>query len=203
MIFTKDQLEKIQYDSKIIKSKVVVLLPGQPGVMIGTDDTVSYIKIIPYITDKPSIWCTTKDSVYFTASIPYMLEMIESSIDNTIDIPLMDNLKFNLLFGKIIKGYHYYSDIINRAPSTYYKDIHLNPDFMRTISVPASQGESCWHIDKNHSVYLYSGLVPVNKSDTVDLIIFEYPNTNNFVCKFIVNKGKKGVISVLMNPLRL
>lgn len=203
MIFTKEQLERIQLDSKLIKSKVIVILPGQPGVMLGTDDTVSYIKLIPYNANTPSIWCTTKDSVYFTASIPYELEAITNSIDNTVNIDVMDNLRFNLLFEKIVKGYNFYVNVVNTAPPMYYKGIHLNPDFMRAISIPASQGETCWHIDRTHCIYLYSGLIPVNKSDTVDLVIFECPNTNSFVSKFTVNKGKKGLIDILIHSTKL
>lgn len=200
MIYTREQLVKIQEDAKILKSRIIVILPGHPGVMIGTDDTVSYFKIIPYDADFPSIWTTVKDAVPFTNSIPILFENMDMNYCDTIELP--DDLRFNLLFNKILNGYKFYMDVTDNNNSIEYSDIHLNTDFLRIQSLPASKGATNWIIDNDHCIYLYTGLIPTVKSDKVSLSIFDYSPTT-YVCRFTVDKGKKGVILIYIYCARL
>lgn len=201
MIYTREQLDKILNDSKILKSRIIVILPGHPGVMIGTDDTVSYFKIIPYDADYPSIWTTVKDAVPFTNSIPVLNEKMNYNMIDCIDIP--DDLRFNLLFNKILHGYKFYIDnTTNDEASILYENIHDNVEFQRIQAMPASKGATNWIIDNNHCIFLYTGLINTVKTDKIHLNIFDYTPTT-YICRFTVDKGKKGLIRIYLYCARL
>lgn len=202
MIYTKDQLVKIDEDSKILKSRVIAILPGNPGFMIGTDDTAAYLKVIPYNSSNPGIWNINKDPIMFTNSIPNLIEYLDSGIsDNTVNI--IDVWYTNLLFIKILNRYNFFKDIENNLPCIQYNCIHTNSEFMRIMSIPASQGATRWVIDNSHVIYLYSGLLNVNKSDAVDLKIYDHPDGETFISKFTLDKGKKGKFDVYLHCLKV
>lgn len=200
MIYTREQLAKIQDDSKILKSRIIVILPGSPGVMIGTDDTVSYFKIIPYNATSPSIWTTVKDAVPFTNSIPTLFDKMNLSYVDSIELP--DDLRFNLLFNKVLNGYRFYIENTNTQPDAIYENIQDNPEFQRIQSLPASKGASNWLIDNNHCLFLYTGLINTVKTDKISLSIFDY-DMKTYICRFTVDKGKKGLIQIYIYCARL
>lgn len=202
MIYTKDQLVKIDEDSKILKSRVIAILPGNPGFMIGTDGTAAYLKVIPYNSPNPGIWNINKDPIMFTNSIPNLIEYLDSGIsDSTVNI--IDVWYTNLLFIKILNRYNFFKDIENNSPCIQYNCIHTNSEFMRIMSIPASQGATRWVIDNSHVIYLYSGLLNVNKSDAVDLKIYDHPDGETFISKFTLDKGKKGKFDVYLHCLKV
>lgn len=201
-VYTKDQLLQLIDASKLFKSRVIVTVPGNPGTVIGTDDTISYLKMAPYVSQYSNIWNVNKDPLIFTNSIPVILESMNSGslIDNTISIP--DNLYSNLFYQKIINGFRFFLQS-ERLPFTHYSNIHTNSEFMRIVSLSASQGSTDWIIDKDrhYMISLYSGLVNVNKSDQVDLFIHDTSDCT-LMAKFVVDKGKKGKISIYMHTIR-
>lgn len=195
MVFTLDELTSIRQANKLLKCKVLVIIPGNPGIMIGTDETVSYIKFIPYVSDKYSIWMTTKDQDYFTKSLSSAIDYIQqSSLSNQIDLDF--NLQFNLLFIKIMQAYNKLLGLCSN-PSSQYENIQLTAEFNKIINLPSSQGAVNYTIDNNHCVYLYQGLIPASKSDSISLYIYDI-NNEIFGCRFIVDKGKKGLINTYM-----
>ena len=195
MIFTIDELNAIKESNKLIKCKVLVIIPGNPGIMIGTDETVSYIKVVPFISNKYSIWITTKDQDYYTKSLSEAIDYIEKvSLTNQIDLDF--NFQFNLLFLKIVQAYYKLMDLCAN-PSYQYENIQLTSEFNKIANIPASQGAINYIVDSNHCIYIYQGLLSVTKSDKVSLNIYDISN-DIFGCRFIVDKGKKGLINIYM-----
>lgn len=195
MVFTLDELYAIRQANKLIKCKILVIVPGNPGTIIGTDETVSYIKIIPFVSDKYSIWITTKDNDYFTKSLSGSIDYIEKiSLSNQIDIDF--NLQFNLLFIKIMQAYNKLLGLCAN-PSTQYENIQLTAEFNKILCLSSSQGAINYTIDNKHSIYVYQGLLSASKSDKVSLNIYDISN-DIFGCRFIVDKGKKGLINTYM-----
>lgn len=200
MIFTKEELQSIKDANKLLKCKVLVVIPGFPGMIIGTDDIVSYLKIIPFMSDKSSIWSSAIDTIPFTVSLPESINYLENiSLSNQIDLDF--NLSFNLLYKKVCDGYNRIMEYCSINPSVIYENIQSG-DFNRIITLPASYGASNYIIDNSHCIYLYQGLIPATKSDKVNLTIYDFDDFT-FVSKFTVDKGKKGLITIYLLCRRL
>lgn len=195
MVFTLDELLQIWQTNKLLKCRILVIIPGNPGIMIGTDETVSYIKTLPYVSDKYSIWSTIKEKDYFTKSLTCTINYVrQASLSNQIDIDF--NLQFNLLFIKIMQAYHKLIGLCSN-PSIQYENIQLTAEFNKVLNLPSSQGAINYNIDNDHCIYIYQGLISASKSDKVSLNIYDI-NNDIFGCRFIVDKGKKGLINTYM-----
>lgn len=203
MIFHKDELTKLFNDTKILKTRVIMTIPGNeqsPGIAIGTTEELSFLKVMTYPNDKLSIFGTTVESGVGLLSIT---ELIKNSDDSLFTsnygkdyVYVPDVNRFNNIFlNKVYCAYINVLSMINSSiRTTSYADIQLNQDF---INIQNSYGEYKWKIDEYHLVYLYNGLINVNKSDTISLNIYDLPN-NQFICVFSVTKSKKLVISTFM-----
>jgi hypothetical protein len=203
MIFHKDELTKLFNDTKILKTRVIMTIPGNeqsPGIAIGTTEELSFLKVMTYPNDKLSIFGTTVESGVGLLSIT---ELIKNSDDSLFTsnygkdyVYVPDVNRFNTIF--LNRVYCAYINIINMINSsirtTTYTDVQLNQDF---INIQNSYGEYKWKIDEYHSIYLYNGLINVNKSDIVTLNIYDLAN-NQFICVFSVTKSKKCVISTFL-----
>ena len=203
MIFHKDELTKLFNDAKILKARVIMTIPGNeqsPGIAIGTTEELSFLKVMTYPNDKLSIFGTTVESGVGLLSISELIKNADDSLFTSdygkdyIYVP--DVNRFNNIF--LNKVYCAYINVINMINSsirtTSYNDVQLSQDF---INMQNSYGEYKWRIDEYHSIYLYNGIINVNKSDSVSLNIYDLPN-NQFICVFSVTKSKKLVISTFM-----
>lgn len=203
MIFHKDELTKLFNDAKILKARVIMTIPGNeqsPGIAIGTTEELSFLKVMTYPNDKLSIFGTTVESGVGLLSISELIKNADDSLFTSdygkdyIYVP--DVNRFNNVF--LNKVYCAYINVINMINSsirtTSYNDVQLSQDF---INMQNSYGEYKWRIDEYHSIYLYNGIINVNKSDSVSLNIYDLPN-NQFICVFSVTKSKKLVISTFM-----
>lgn len=203
MIFHKDELTKLFNDAKILKARVIMTIPGNeqsPGIAIGTTEELSFLKVMTYPNDKLSIFGTTVESGVGLLSISELIKNADDSLFTSdygkdyIYVP--DVNRFNNIF--LNKVYCAYINVINMINSsirtTSYNDVQLSQDF---INMQNSYGEYKWRIDERHSIYLYNGIINVNKSDSVSLNIYDLPN-NQFICVFSVTKSKKLVISTFM-----
>ena len=203
MIFHKDELTKLFNDAKILKARVIMTIPGNeqsPGIAIGTTEELSFLKVMTYPNDKLSIFGTTVESGVGLLSISELIKNADDSLFTSdygkdyIYVP--DVNRFNNVF--LNKVYCAYISVLNMINSsirtTSYNDVQLSQDF---INMQNSYGEYKWRIDEYHSIYLYNGIINVNKSDSVSLNIYDLPN-NQFICVFSVTKSKKLVISTFM-----
>jgi len=203
MIFHKDELTKLFNDAKILKARVIMTIPGNeqsPGIAIGTTEELSFLKVMTYPNDKLSIFGTTVESGVGLLSISELIKNADDSLFTSdygkdyIYVP--DVNRFNNIF--LNKVYCAYINVLNMINSsirtTSYNDVQLSQDF---INMQNSYGEYKWRIDEYHSIYLYNGIINVNKSDSVSLNIYDLPN-NQFICVFSVTKSKKLVISTFM-----
>lgn len=201
MIYHKNELIKLMEDSKIVKSRIITTLPGDensPGIMIGCSDELSYLKVMTYPNNRASIFANAiSDNP--NGVIPFT-DLIKAADDGLfvgncgkdyVEVPEVNRFT-NVFFNNV---YNAYKNIILstiNAPTTIYRDIHLNPDFLR---IQSSYGEFKFRVDDKHQMYLYPGLININKSDKVDLTIYDLPN-NIFVCMFSLAKPKNVVISI-------
>ena len=203
MIFHKDELTKLFNDAKILKARVIMTIPGNeqsPGIAIGTTEELSFLKVMTYPNDKLSIFGTTVESGVGLLSISELIKNADDSLFTSdygkdyIYVP--DVNRFNNVF--LNKVYCAYISVLNMINSsirtTSHNDVQLSQDF---INMQNSYGEYKWRIDEYHSIYLYNGIINVNKSDSVSLNIYDLPN-NQFICVFSVTKSKKLVISTFM-----
>jgi hypothetical protein len=75
------------------------------------------------------------------------------------------------------------------VPNYREENLRSNDRFNSIISSKAADGASLFIINNRYMMYIYSGLLPINKSDKVTLDIYDVDNYS-FLVKFIINKGK-------------
>lgn len=81
------------------------------------------------------------------------------------------------------------------------ENIQTNNNFMNILALKSADGAIPFIIDPNHIVMLFNGLIPVLKSDKVNVEVNDFKDNKDFFeAKFIVIK-KKCTISLSMNCL--
>lgn len=81
----------------------------------------------------------------------------------------------------------------------YEKDnIHESDEFIRYRSSASADGNILYIPENTRcAMYIPIGVLPLNKSDKLNIKIY-YVNESLFISRFIINKGKKGVIDIYM-----
>lgn len=75
----------------------------------------------------------------------------------------------------------------------YSVDLRKDAEFEACLNLKAKDGARIYKYkspsSKIYPISIFSGLLPVNKSDKVYLQVIEENNGQTFICKFIINKG--------------
>lgn len=75
------------------------------------------------------------------------------------------------------------------TPDINIPDLKADSQFNEFLTYKAKDGKFDYKVDSTHIISLFSGLIPVNKSDKLSLEIFDIGNENTFISIFNVNKG--------------
>lgn len=75
------------------------------------------------------------------------------------------------------------------VPSLRIDDLKSNIEFMEILALKSGDGQSLFRASSKHILTLFTGLIPINKSDKASLEIYDIDNYS-FIAKFIINKGK-------------
>lgn len=72
-------------------------------------------------------------------------------------------------------------------------DLKIDDDFANILAQKAADGANPYKINKKYILYIYSGLLPVNKKDRVCVDIYDIYNPDGsqdlFLAKYGINKG--------------
>ena len=145
---------------------------------LGIPTTVlqTFIKEIPeFIGNKP-----VGDNIYIDYNKGYICVCDE------------DYLQFDSVLGdKIVELFVTltYSKSISLMKLNY-PNLREDEEFERCLALKSAQGAVMYHKD-GYCMSLFSGLLPINKADKVDLII--YPNEKYFTAEFKITKKKPNI----------
>lgn len=110
-------------------------------------------------------------------------------IKNNISYELNDNHIWNKMMNNLNK----INNIKTNITPIIYNNIHENEYFLECISKKAVDGASKFIIDKYY-LYIWNGLLNRNKSDKVDLLIYDDFSSYTFLAEFIIYKKKNIVV---------
>jgi len=75
------------------------------------------------------------------------------------------------------------------VPDLVVDSVKSNEEFMKILSNKSADGANFFKINDKYIMSIYSGLLPINKSDKVSLEIYNI-DEYSYISKFIINKGK-------------
>ena len=131
-------------------------------------------------------------SMYFINNLGYVIDVNDSSngiVFNSVGMTYYDIL--NLKQQKFNKWYSVRNNIFNDlwdCQNHVYDNIQDMDNFKEISNMKADQGAKPFIID-NHIIWLFKGLIPNNKSDKVDLWIYDYSDSVELF-NFIIHKKK-------------
>ena len=70
-------------------------------------------------------------------------------------------------------------------------------------SLKSDDGSRFLSMDPKHIISVYSGMLPVNKADNLDIVLYDNPMDNKFLMKFIITKKKQDPIEIYSFFLRV
>lgn len=134
---------------------------------------------------------------------PEEFMFVQSRYDYTIDIVKFMNL--SKIYNDMTNIFVSYIQMINQNQyqSFVYNNFHLNEDFIRINSLKSKDGAKPLIIDR-HIIYMYKGLIPINKKDELSLTIYETENSIDLF-NFEIYKKKQPVMKMILcclNPNR-
>lgn len=179
---------------KKLKAPLVTIDNNNPNTIIGVYDdfkvlrTMNLIEPAPFLT--PGMWLnlgiTTKLNLEDTIPVE-LIEMINGPVltDNNdnelfyIDVNRELNRKFDELKFQLNNGIY----------TKQYEGIFNEGEFFEGFNeLKASDGASLFKIAPRICLFVYKGLIPYNKGDTVIYNI--YCGSTNFIAEFITKKKK-------------
>lgn len=182
-------------------------------ILIGTDNTKTNIKIYKMNTPIPltPVTIITKElSTGFFSNITDTNIIFDfgqrkiycpnnKSYAEESNIMLDLNMAKNLIirYNNLMESLYRCNNVIN------YKEITNDEYFQPYKLLKAADGAQLYNPNGNidHGMYLYSGAIPLNKSDKVELKIYEHGDT--FISNFTVYKKKLNPINIYFRFIKL
>jgi hypothetical protein len=183
----KNQLVDIYSKAKMLKADIVILYPN--GTLVGTNYEGSVIKKIQalYLSDGFIMEMTAFKSVIDNIdSYPEIVAINNNPRDMTLSL-IYNHLLNNALFMNN-----------NMMASLGYMKIYeeyLTEEFKETYyGLRADDGSILYrNIVVNNRVYMitmFSGFIPMLKTDVVSLSIYDNPDRNDFYIQYKINRKK-------------
>lgn len=188
---------------KVLKPEYFYLLSD--GTLLGTDDSFSSLRIIETDIYGYELFQSSNDFKNFMKD-PNIIIM------DTIEIRDIPNTSWINLDAGLLKNmyegcYEIYGDDFtesNIALGIYLSSKHYDDcnNIMETyFNIKASDGAIPVRVD-NHYFYIFSGFLPLNKSDKLEMTI--YDNVLDFVIKYEITKKKfKNKVTVFYKYLKV
>lgn len=79
--------------------------------------------------------------------------------------------------------------ILNMAPIAKYDNLKNDELFLDILSKKMSDGANIYNLDMKHTMYIFSSLHPINKTDKVSCTIYPYDD-KSYISYFVIDKNK-------------
>lgn len=171
--------------------------------LMGCDECMTYLKTID-LSDK--IECPYP--LFFSNKCIKDLSLKITAIGvkgiTDTDIIFNDNTTFCIYYYKSVKQmkelYFRVCNYINNNEIKFNYDVlRGNEQFEHALSLKSKEGISFLKIDRVYMLSLFSGLLPVNKSDKVSLTIYSNDADFAFLSHFVIKKAKSIDVNVYVN----
>lgn len=186
-LISKDYFQKTLM--KIIKAMKCDLYLITDSMIIGTNEEHSYLSVVSgLINGIPDM-----KNAYIEISKNSLLE-IDSILSKNDEEP------FNLIWAMArINGKYGISSImdtynrtilyINNIPDFYSSNIKENEDFNNILGLKSADGAVPFRFGDGDTIFIYPGLLGINKSDVVSMKYFRTANIIGYdICEFDINK---------------
>jgi hypothetical protein len=183
----KNRLVDIYSKAKMLKADIVILYSN--GILVGTNYGGSVIKKIQtlYISDGFIMEMTAFKSII-------------DNIDNYPEIVLINNnprdMTLALIYNHLSSSTLFMNDhMIDSLGYMKIYEEYLTEDFKETYSsLRADDGSILYRNiivhDKMYMITMFSGFIPMLKSDIVSLSIYDNPDRNDFYIQYMINRKK-------------
>lgn len=189
MIYNIEPFEYILKSTKRIKKPLVKIYPD--GFVIGTDTSFATINIlsqnnnnynmsIPYIFMNTSVLKFSKDILDYNGSLNYSkfnISIKDVVLDNCIEL----NYRFSLLHDTVMS--------LTSNP-VLYKEENIQNSISDMFMLKMADGSKMYTINKRFLMTSFNSIHPVNKSDRVDLTIFD-GDIYSYIAQFTIYKEKE------------
>ena len=174
---------------KSMKCDRYILLPDR---IIGSDNNVvsiteAYVNTLieePYFEINKDILKELDDTIkQYIKNVDNKSKLETAMVDNLIkyrSITRLGDIDIISIYTKIC------SNINPNYIISYNEDIKQDENFNYCLSLKAKDGLGKYIYD-NKFISVFSGLLPINKSDKVSIEIYKSDN-NTFLCRFIIDK---------------
>lgn len=200
--------------AKGIKSMKADLVYVKGNTLYGTDNNFTILKT--YILDtivpiKPFTIITKTLSSEFFNSIVDIYIKIDTDINKIYctanrsiveDYPEMINNRYNDRIESIVSNINL-STNSQFTRCIYFGEITNDENFQRFKTIKSGEGADLYIPCNNteYSMYLYSGAIPMIKSDKIILNIFDLGNT--FIANFQIIKKKNNIVNLYIKYVKL
>jgi hypothetical protein len=169
---------------KSMKTDIVLLTPDK---IIGVDSNLSSVKVVNFITNIPYYYVFTVKNLieYISSFLDQNLQFFPNSIGNLQSIQNMIEYIYAMYQRAIIPNI-----ILQR-----YNNAHLDPEFNKLLTLKSGDGLGRYtdiiNMDTNNKLFLsiFTGLIPINKSDLLDIEILDI-DLQTFMAHLIIHKKK-------------
>lgn len=205
-------LYNIAKSMKLKEQDYIMLTMHDNNVFVfGIDESFTYMKTLEYQFKYQNLDIRFFNQTLYSVGFLNMIETFEQygtkynwTAHYINDLGFFQELKYNDLFifdkfnikNTIISKYLFLCNFIGdqTTPLEYkcFGEIRGNVDFETLLQMKSADGARPFIIDK-YVMYIFTGLLPINKSDSVELEIYNRPNTQFFLSNFKITKKKQKI----------
>lgn len=182
MLITIDALMELCEYVKAFKCDIILVRSNKT--MFGTDTNFTHLRALrtQLNNEFPDIIFHSRDLSDFMKILQFTTETSEIDISKFITI----HYEYKDIFDNLIKTVFHH---VFRIISFYNEDLKNNDNFNTIMAMKAADGVGLLKLSERYILTLYNGLLPVNKSDRVDLYIRDIDDYR-YLANFMITKKK-------------
>jgi len=181
MLITMDELIEIFEYSKALKCDIIRV---RNKTMYGTDNNFIHLRVL-----KSDLNNEFPDMIFYSRDLFEFMKILQSTPDTpNINISkfITIHYEYTNIFENLIKNVsHYAFSII----SFYNDDLKSNDNFNTINAMKAGDGIGLLKLSERYILTLYNGLLPINKSDKVEVYIRDIDDYR-YLANFTIIKKK-------------
>jgi len=179
---TLEALKELLEYSKTLKCDIIRV---KDNIIYGTDSNFVHLRLIRCSNEWPDMIFYLKDLSEFIKQMNMLGHTDNSLIFNIVEY-ISIRYEYIDIFDNLIESVNSY---INNSISFSDEDLKSNDDFNTINAMKAGDGVGLLKLSEKYILTLYSGLLPVNKSDKVMVYIRDI-DTYRYLANFTIVKKK-------------
>ena len=176
---------------KCLKLPIVSTVYGQPNIILGSYDDLQILRTS--VLNQPVPLIETGIYQWLNLNLSPEKELDLSGVVDSRFIPMINGAikpfyidlqrELNIKFQRVM-------EYMNTSPVIYSGDFFSLPEFPEFSEYKAVDGAICVRLDPKICFFLYKGIVPYNKGDSVTYQIYANPMDIGFLVEFTTKRKK-------------